>query len=299
MINIDIENLAKKFRPYELANAISFQEGLKLADKLLTYDFFYDPWQHYAIELLYSIRDRFPIEWGSSWRYDAYLGDVCVLARRYQERFEAYQMAITKVSPIPPELLVALASCNSSPGKPPVSEEEALQILVGVAQKKPYIDVVRMIVKGCYNKLRENPSELIYWEKLYDKLEKANNHEELPDMAPKFIEGEIKIDISKLPDHQLINRNEELLKIAKMVISKEKIPSSIRGIAVEWKGEEIILWIYFTGEDEAEVSSFSLAVYTRIAAYYLKDYSNENNKVVKVQQKLPFHKNWVLIHSEL
>lgn len=172
---------------------------MRLANSIFTYDHLYDPWQHYAIELLYAISDQYPKEWALSWRYDAYLGNACVFARRYDERYKAYRQAMTKVSPPPPELLVALASCNSTPGTPPVSQQEAIKILTEIALKKPYKDVVRMLVRGFYNKLQENPKEFAFWNSLYQTFDEMREEEKFPDMIPESLENNIETDLSKLP----------------------------------------------------------------------------------------------------
>jgi hypothetical protein len=63
MSNIDnIERIAHGFRLFELANILPFRDAMRLADRLLTHNYMYDPWRHYAIEFLYAIRDRFPPE---------------------------------------------------------------------------------------------------------------------------------------------------------------------------------------------------------------------------------------------
>jgi hypothetical protein len=292
-----IDRIAHSFRPFELAKVLPFYDAMRLADRLLTYDHLYDPWQHYAIELLYAIRDQYPKEWSLSWRYDAYLGNACVFARRYVERYKAYRQAMTKVSPTPPELLVALASCNSAPGKPPMSQQEAINILTKIAHKKPYKDVVRMLVRGCYKKLQENPKELAYWERLYQTLEEMNEEEKLPDMTPEFLEDNIETDLSKLTPPQPKDKHKELFEIAKRVFSSEEIPPSVRGIWVGWKGDEIVLDVYHIGELDADTESMTLLAYTRIAAHYLKDYSQENNRnfQIDISSELPHHEGLVYL----
>jgi hypothetical protein len=302
MYNADnMEKIAYKFRPFELANALPFHDAMRLADRLLTHDYLYDPWRHYAIEFLYAIRDQFSNEWSSSWRYDAYLGNACAFASRYDERYKAYRHAMTKISPAPPELLVVLASCNSAPGKPPISEEEAVRILIEVAHKKPYKDVVRMLIKGCYRKFREEPKELEYWEKLYQNLEESNEDEKLPGMAPEFLKEEIQTDLSKLSPPPKKNKHKELIEIARKVFSSEEIPPSVRGIAVSLEGEkdEIVLWVYHIGKLDADTESLALMTYTRIAAHYLKDYSQENNRNFQVDppKELPHHAEWIFLKN--
>jgi hypothetical protein len=294
-----IEIIAKQFRPHEIAKILPFQDGMRFADKLLTIDFFYDPWRHYAIELLYAIREHYSKEWNSSWHHDAYLGELCTLACRYDERYQAYQQALTKVSPAPPELLVAFASCSSAPGKPPVSRDEALKILIDVATKKPYKNVVRMIIKGCYKRFETHPQELIYWQNLYQWLDESKQDEGLPDMNPEFLNQDIKIDLSKIKSPLIKNKEEELSIIASKVFSTEKILDCIKGIAVAWEEDETVLWIYYKGKLDADTESLSLMAHTRIAAYYLKEYIQDNNKIIQINNsdKLPYHKNWVFLRK--
>jgi len=297
MSDNDIERIAYRFRPYELAKVLPFRDAMRLADRLLTHDYLYDPWRHYTIEFLYAIREQFPKEWATSWLFDAYLGNACVFSCRYDERYKAYRQAISKISPIPPELLVAFADCHSAPGKPPVSEEESIRILTEVAHKKPYKDVVRMLVRGCYKKFRKNPEELAYWEKIYPNLDESSEDEKLPDMAPEFLKEDIVTDLSKLPLPPVRDRNKELFEIARKVFSSEKIPPSVRGIAVEWEKNEIVLWVYHTDKLDADAQSMAFMAYIRIAAYYMKDYSQENNKDFQVDpsKELPYHEDWVFL----
>ena len=299
MPNQHIERLALQFRPYELVNVLPFQDAMRFTNRLLAIDPSYDPLRQYAIELLYAIQKHYPSEWNTSWQHDAYLGDLCAFAYRYNEKYEAYRQAMTKVSPTPPELLVAFARCNSAPGTPPVSENESLKILIEVARKKPYKDVVRMIVKGCYERFNNHPEELRYWEDLYKHLEESKQDEKLPEMFPPFLSDEIKTDLSKIIQPPIKNRDEELFNIAKNVFSTEKIPFSVRGIAVAWEENEIILWIYHEGEFDADIESLNLMPYTRIAAHYLKDYIHDNSRLIQTENsdKLPYHKHWVFLRT--
>lgn len=298
MPNKHIERLAYQFRPYELAKVLPFQDALRFADRLLTIDPFYDPWRQYAIELLYSVREHYPKEWNASWRHDAYLGNLCAIAYRYNEKYAAYRQAMTKISPIPPELLVAFARCNSAPGTPLVSEEEALKILIEVVNKKPYKDVVRMIVKGGYKRFKYHPEELDYWEDLYKRLEESKQEEKLPEMSPNILNDEIKTDLSQLMSSPIKHKDEELFNIAKKVFSSVQIPFSVRGIVAEWKADEIVLWIYHEGELDADTESLSLMAYTRIAAHYLKDYINDNSKTIQIEDDLPYHRYWIFLRKD-
>ncbi len=222
-----IERLASQFRPYELAKVLPFKDAMRLANKLLIHNHMNDPWRNYAIEFLYSIKMKFPEEWNSSWQNDAFLGNACSFACRFNEKYYAYKQAIDKTKSPPPELLVAYAGCNSSPGEPLVSEEEALQILIGIANEKPYKEVVRMIARGGYSDIKNSPEKLNYWENLYKKIEESKNTETLPEMKPDFLKEEIEMDLSQINNYPTKNRNDQLLEIGKKILDNEKIPREI------------------------------------------------------------------------
>jgi hypothetical protein len=55
--------------------------------------------------------------------------------------------------------------------------------------------------------------------------------------------------------------------------------------------------VYHTGKRDADTKSMALMAYTRIAAYYLKDYSQENNRDFQIafSKELPHHGDWVFL----
>ena len=124
-----------------------------------------------------------------------------------------------------------------------------------------------------------------------------NEEEKLPDMTPEFLENNIETDLSKLSPSPKKNRHKELFEIAKRVFSSEEIPPSVRGIAVGLEGDEIILWVYHAGKLDADTDSMTLMAYTRIAAHYLKDYSQDNNRDFQIDppKELPHHEEWVFL----
>ncbi|MBS0621387.1 MAG: hypothetical protein JSR80_00290 [Verrucomicrobia bacterium] len=285
-----IDSVVYVYRPYDLALVLPFVDAMRVASRLNRYGVSYDPYRHYAVELLYGVRERFIKEWNQDWRHDIYLSIICFFANRYDERYRACQRALKKVSPPPPELLVQYASCSDVPGIPSVSREEAVNILQAVARKKPYHDVVRMLVRGCYDEFELPSKELRHWEKIFLKQEKSGKYENLPSLFPPILEGGIETDLSKLPPPPQRDRDEELFDIAKRVYFSEPIPPAVRGIVVEWAADEIITWVYHAGDLAIE-----LTPYERIAAYYLKDYSIDNDRGVRIDppEELPHHKRWV------
>ena len=82
----------------------------------------------------------------------------------------------------------------------------------------------------------------------------------------------------------------------KKVFSSEIISPSVRGIAVEWEKTEIVLYIYHKDKLDADTQSMAFMAYTRIAAYYLKDYFHENNRDFQLDvEELPYHGDWVFL----
>ena len=45
----DVEIIAHKFRPFELAKVLPFRDAMRLAERIFLHDFFYDPWRHYLL----------------------------------------------------------------------------------------------------------------------------------------------------------------------------------------------------------------------------------------------------------
>ncbi|MBS0622228.1 MAG: hypothetical protein JSR80_04655 [Verrucomicrobia bacterium] len=204
---------------------------------------------------------------------------------------------MNKITPAPPALLVWYADCSNVPGIPPVSQKEAVAILQAVARKKPYHDVVRMLARGSYDEDELSIKERHYWEKVFRKQEKSGKYEELPSLIPSILEGDILTDLSKLPPPPQKDKNEELFDIAKRVYLGAVFSPAVRGISVEWEGDKVVTSLYHQGELEGDADYMAFIAHIRIAAHYLKDYSMDNDRKIRVDppQELPHHDRWVYL----
>lgn len=87
--------------------------------------------------------------------------------------------------------------------------------------------------------------------------------------------------------------------MVKRFFSSLEIPSSVREIWVGWKGGNIVLEVYHSVELDPETESMTLLAYTRIAAHYLKDYSQDYNRnfQLDIPIELSHHEQWVYLKN--
>lgn len=169
-----LKQKSENYSPSDLVIELGFGEALKLAHSMLINDTWDESLQEYATSLLEEIRRKYPEKWNSNWRYDAFLGYAYDIILKYDERYAFYKSAFDKVYPHPPELLVALAGCCWAPGKPPISEEEAISLVKQAIQSTPYVEGVELL-KGLY-KSTGNVQELQYWEKVLENIKDTGPH---------------------------------------------------------------------------------------------------------------------------
>lgn len=148
--------------PAELLSSLDFEEGLRLSLDMLNNDDWDEVLQDCAVKLLEELRKKFPEKWNSSWKYDAFLGYACHVVLKYEEQYVAYQRAFEKISPPPPQLLIAMARCCSAPGVPPITEEEAIA-LVKQALSKDFYEEGASLLRGLY-KVTGNTKEEAHWD---------------------------------------------------------------------------------------------------------------------------------------
>ena len=160
--------------PSVLLNTLGFDEALQMACTMLNNKEWDESLQEYATSLLEELRKKYPEKWNSSWRYDAFLGYAYHIILKYDERYSAYKRAFDKIHPAPPELLVAMARCCVAPGKPPLTEEEAILLVKEAVKTIPYIEAVELI-KGLY-KSTGNIKEQRYWENILENLYENGIH---------------------------------------------------------------------------------------------------------------------------
>lgn len=160
----------KRYTTDQIVEELSFEEGMRLAYQMLINKEGDDDLMNFAVDLLQLIRKKYPKNWESDWKNDLFLGDACHITMRYNERYEAYKRASLKFNSVPSNLLVSLARCYSAPGKPPISIDEAEDLIRAALEKEKSIEAVTLIRGIC--KSMEREEEFSYWNKVLEELEK-------------------------------------------------------------------------------------------------------------------------------
>lgn len=164
--------------PSNLLNEIKFEKTLEIARRMLINEEWDETLQEYSINLLEELKKKYCEKWNSNWKYDAFLGYAYDIVLNYDERYASYKRAFEKVSPPPPELLVAIAGCCWAPGKPPITEEDSISLVKQAIKTTPYIEGVELLI-GLY-KSAGKVKEQQYWEKTLEKIK--NNGPHLPSL---------------------------------------------------------------------------------------------------------------------
>jgi tetratricopeptide (TPR) repeat protein len=167
-------------KPAILVDSLRFEEAVEIAKCMINNEKWDRNLQEYGVEVLEELRRRYPEKWNSSWRFDALLGYSYDVIFEYDKRFEAYNRAFKCADPKPPELLVALAGCCWTPGDPPISEEQAIQLTKEAIKNIQYIEAVELL-RGLY-KSTGKIKEQEYWDGILRKIKNTGQH--LPSLAP-------------------------------------------------------------------------------------------------------------------
>jgi hypothetical protein len=165
-----VENCAIK----DVCAALTFKEVMHVVQHLFYGDIQDDEKQQYALSLAFEVKDHFNEEWESDWKNDVFLGDLCVMLWRYDERYFYYKRAYDKLKDPPVELMLLLAECNHAPGVPPISDEESEYYLKKATEKKVTAEGAFMM-KSFYRFKGDRVLEM-YWDRMYERLEAANIH---------------------------------------------------------------------------------------------------------------------------
>lgn len=178
-------SIIQNYNVNTIADALPFKEAVTLAYRIL-YDKSWDEEiQNYATELLYAIRKNYNKEWNACWKLDVLLGMACEITMRYEEKYLAYKSASQKALPIPPSLKVLLAECYNSPGDPPISQQEAKNMLTEALNIEKTIEGVSSMLWIC--EIQENQDEIDYWNKVLKEVEQKNLH--ISGFCPSFLLG--------------------------------------------------------------------------------------------------------------
>ena len=184
--------LVQLHAPGELVQLLSFKDGLCTAYRMLCNEDWDEDLQEYAISFLYEIRRAYTKEWNSSWQYDALIGYACEIRYRYEERYEFYKRAFDKTVAPPPGLLVNLARCSICPGSPPISYDQAIDLVMRALQSGPYADGIGLLC-GLYA-LKHDMQMKEYWDKI---SERSDHSFRSPSFIPQFIEDDYLESVAK------------------------------------------------------------------------------------------------------
>ena len=171
---LELIQQSEKFTPLELAKNLGFKESLRCAQKMLVNEEWDESLQEYATKLLEEVQKIYSADWSSNWKYDAFLGYAYDIVLKYDERYASYKKAFDKATPAPPELLVALASCCWAPGKPNITEEDAILLVKQAITPVKYIEAIELL-KGLYKSIG-NTEEERYWEKVLEDIKSTGPH---------------------------------------------------------------------------------------------------------------------------
>jgi len=160
--------------PSILIDSLGFNEALLIACDMLNNEEWDESLQAYATNILEELRKKYPEEWDANWKYDALLGYAYHIILKYDERYAAYKRAFSKIKPTPPQLLVAIARCCIAPGKPPITEEEAISLVKQAIVSVKYIEAIELL-RGLY-KSTGNVKEQHYWEEVLENIKDTGSH---------------------------------------------------------------------------------------------------------------------------
>ena len=166
--------LLSNYSVKDICLSLNFEEAMHNVEDLFYEDFPNHDNQQYALKLAFEIKDHFKNEWESDWKNDVFLGDLCDMLWRYDERYLCYKKAYDKLKDPPAELLLRLLNCHSTPDTPLITDEEAESYLRQALAKKLTSEVA-LSMRALYRE-KNNKSQENYWDHMYKKLEKENVH---------------------------------------------------------------------------------------------------------------------------
>ena len=176
------DKLTNTYTPTETANFLSFKNALHVAYQLLYNDQWDEDLQSYSVKLLYEIRKKYPKEWNDNWEYEALLGQACYITRKYDERYKAYKQAFDKTNNPPPGLLIEFARCCICSGHPPISYDDAINLVKQALKDAPYSNGIGLL-SHIYSLKEDEVNEEI-WKK---NLANCNKDFLAPSIEPKFL----------------------------------------------------------------------------------------------------------------
>lgn len=177
--NKKCDTLIKEFSVEDISRELGYKDSMALAYDLFFQNLYNEEIQEFAMELFFAIQKFYPSEWRQDWKNDAFLGKLCSITWRYEDMYKFYKQAYDRLVDVPDSLLLLMASCNSVPGTPPISDEASEGFIKrAVAKNLTYESALMM--RG----IAKNKAEEEYWADICEKLEKNNIHTEtiIPDI---------------------------------------------------------------------------------------------------------------------
>lgn len=174
------------YTPSKIVRALSYEEAFKTAYYTFLSDWRDDNLQSLSMKLLFAIKEIYSDKWNEDWKNEVFLGDICEFNCQYDDRYDAYFRAYNKASQPTASLLMRLAECNSCPGVPPVSKEEAKELLKKAIKLEKSYEAAHALYWLYKN---ENQShEANYWKELAEEAKKEGWQATgiIPDIIEKF-----------------------------------------------------------------------------------------------------------------
>lgn len=171
---VKLKHTSNNYNPSKLIDSLGFNTALSIACDMLNNEEWDESLQEYATTILEELRKRYSTTWNADWQYDALLGYAYHITLKYDERFAAYKRAFNKIKPPPPQLLVAMARCCIAPGKPPITEDEAITLVKQAIESVQYIEAIELL-KGLY-KSTGNVEEQKHCEKVLESIRDTGSH---------------------------------------------------------------------------------------------------------------------------
>jgi hypothetical protein len=188
----DWDSLFHLYTPIQIVKSLSFKDSLYTAYRLLYNDSWDEDIQDFAIKLFNEIRTHYSEAWNKSWEYEALLGLTYHITYRQDERYIAYKKAFEMVSHPPARLLIELARCCICPGPPPISYDDAIELIMEALKEAPYMDGIGLLCEIYSTK--NNQEKENYWSEI---LKKSDKKIVSPIIEPRFLVDKYLKEIGK------------------------------------------------------------------------------------------------------
>lgn len=166
----------QQYSPKELATTLSFEDGMKVADDIFTWDHRSGDVINYVIDVFFAIRDHYPEKWNQDWKNDLYVTIPCEIVLRYQEIYDSCKSVYERLLPDPPALvLFYFANCYFLPPEvDTISQDAAIKLFKKSIDKKLAYEAA-LLLRNIYN-YRNDKANYDYWDAIAKDAERKNLH---------------------------------------------------------------------------------------------------------------------------